>query len=128
MTEAAVRLSLWLAFPFNLLAAAILAVPSSQLGQLMGLPASVSPLYSAMLAFFIALFGCVYAWLARLPDIDRPLLGLGSIGKFGAFLIVFSLWLSGAVSGLVVVVAVGDLAFACLWFGWLRTSGGVRVA
>jgi len=128
VTEAAVRLSLWLAFPFNLLAAAILAFPSSQLGQLMGLPASVSPLYSAMVAFFIALFGCAYAWLARLPDIDRPMLGLGAIGKSGAFLIAFSLWLSGAVSGLVVVVAVGDLVFACVWLGWLRASGGARVA
>jgi hypothetical protein len=118
VTETMVRTTLWLAFPFNLLAATTLAFPSSALGQLMGLPRDVSPLYSFMVAFFIALFGCAYAWLARQRSVDRPLLALGSIGKFGAFLIALSLWFGGAVSGLVVVVAIGG------WYLQGYGSGG----
>lgn len=123
MSERLIRSSLWLAFVFNLLAALVFAEPASALGQWVGLPASVSPVYSVMVAFFVALFGCVYAWLARRPTIDRPLLGLGCIGKSGAFLIAAILWLGGEVSGLLLLVAVGDLAFAALWFTWL---GGMR--
>jgi hypothetical protein len=122
MTERLTRFSLWLAFVFNLLAAAVFATPASALGQWMGLPASVHPIYSVMVAFFVALFGCVYAWLARRPSIDRPLLGLGCIGKTGAFVIAAGLWLSGDVSGVVLLVALGDLAFAAVWFAWLRSS------
>jgi hypothetical protein len=126
MPERLTRFSLWLAFAFNLLAAAVFAMPASTLGQWVGLPASVNPIYSVMVAFFVALFGCAYAWLARRPVIDRPLLGLGCIGKTGAFLIAASLWSSGEVSGLLFAVALGDLAFAAVWFAWLRTGADGR--
>jgi hypothetical protein len=122
MSERLTRFSLWLAFVFNLLAAAVFATPASALGQLLGLPASVSPIYSVMVAFFVALFGCAYAWLARRPSIDRPLLALGCIGKTGAFVIATSLWARGEVSSLLFVVALGDLAFAAAWFAWLRSE------
>lgn len=115
-------MSLWLALVFNLLAAAVFANPASTLGQWLGLPASVSPIYSVMVAFFVALFGCAYAWLALQPSIDRPLLALGCIGKTGAFVIAASLWVRGEVSGLLFVVALGDLAFAAVWFAWLRSE------
>lgn len=120
MSEQTTRISLWIAFVFNLLAAAVFAVPASALGQWLGLPGSVSPIYSVMVAFFVALFGCAYAWLARRPVIDRPLLVLGCIGKSGAFLIALVLWLCGEATTLLITVALGDLAFAALWFAWLR--------
>lgn len=122
MSERLTRFSLWLAFVFNLLAAAVFATPASALGQWVGLPASVGPIYSVMVAFFVALFGGAYAWLARRPSIDRPLLALGCIGKTGAFVIAASLWARGEVSSLLFVVAVGDLAFAAVWFAWLRSE------
>jgi hypothetical protein len=61
MTERLTRISLWLAFAFNLLAAAVFAIPGSTLGQWLGLPASASPVYTALVSFFVALFGCAYA-------------------------------------------------------------------
>jgi hypothetical protein len=124
MNEATIRWSLRLACPFNLLAAVVFAFPSSAVGQQLGLPENVSPLYSWLVALFVALFGFAYGWLAAQPVIDRPLLGLGSIGKFGAFLAAFFLWLAAAVPGVVVLFALGDLAFAGLWFSWLLSSRG----
>jgi hypothetical protein len=128
MTETAVRKSLWLACPFNLLAAFVFAFPSSTIGQQLGLPQSVSPLYLSLVSLFVALFGLAYGWLARQKAIDRPLLGLGSIGKSGAFLIALTLWLQAEVTGAVVLVALGDLAFAALWFSWLLSSRSQHAA
>lgn len=124
MTETWVRRSLWIACPFNLFAALVFAFPSSAIGQQLGLPHSVNPLYLSLVSLFVGLFGLTYGWLARRPTIDRPLLGLGSIGKFGAFLIALTLWLDDAVPEVVVLVALGDLAFAALWFNWLLSSRG----
>lgn len=125
MTEMTIRGSLWLACPFNLMAAIVFAFPSSAVGQQLGLPGHVHPLYSLLVALFVGLFGLVYAWLARRPTIDQPLLALGSIGKLGAFLIAGFLWLAGVVPGVVAFVALGDLAFATLWLRWLL-SGQAR--
>jgi len=122
MTDRLLRATLWLACPFNLLAAAVFAWPASPAGQLLGLPASVSPVYAVMVAMFVALFGCAYAWLARRPVIDRPLLALGAIGKTCAFVIALLLWLGGHVPGLLLAVALGALAFAALWFAWMRAG------
>jgi hypothetical protein len=117
-----VRWSLALACAFNLLAAIVFAFPSSEAGRQLGLPADVSPLYAALVALFVALFGGAYGWLARRPAIDRPLLALGAIGKLGAFIVASCLWLAAAVPGVVVVLASGDLAFAGLWFHWLHAT------
>ena len=122
MNDRTLRISLWLAFLFNFVAAVTLARPASWLGQQLDLPAVVSPIYSLVAAYFVALFGVTYAWLARQSVIDRPLLGLSSIGKFGAFVIAVGLWLAHEVSSLVVVVTMGDLAFAAWWFVWLRSA------
>ena len=122
MNDRTLRISLWLAFVFNFVAAVTLARPASWLGQQLDLPAGVSPIYSLVAAYFVALFGVTYAWLARQSVIDRPLLGLSSVGKFGAFAITIGLWLADEVSLLVVIVTIGDLAFAALWFVWLRSA------
>ena len=119
-----VRTSLWISFPFNLGAAYALALPSSQLGRLLGLSESVDPLYSALCAFLIGMFGFAYAWLALQPKLDQPLLCLGAIGKTGVFVLAVVLWLSQVASGAIVVVASGDVAFALLWFWWLVWSKG----
>jgi len=124
MTDTTIRWSLWLACPFNLAAAAVLAIPSSTAGQLLGLPDHVSPLYSSLVSLFVGLFGFTYAWLAMQPGIDRPLLTIGAIGKFVACGVVMSLWAQAAVPDVLALVGLGDLGFAALWFSWLFLSRG----
>ena len=67
-----VRRALGVSVPFNLGGALAFAFPES-LGRLAGLPTPAPPMYSAPLAFLVALFAGTYAWLARQPHIDRPL-------------------------------------------------------
>ena len=118
-----VRYTLWASAPFNFAAGYILAFPSSAAGQFAGLPASVPPLYTALLSFLVCLFGGAYAWLAAQATIDRPLVAVAAIGKTGVFVVALSLWLSGGLAGRVVLIASGDLAFASLWIWWLLSTG-----
>ena len=117
------RMSLWISFPLNLGAAYVLARPSGWLGQQLHLPAAVDPLYAALPAFLVALFGCVYAWLALQPRPAQPLLAVVALGKLGVFAITLGLWLlAGAAPGLAVVGCV-DLILGLLWLGWLKAAG-----
>ncbi len=109
------RASLWLSFPFNLMAALIFAFPAALPGRLLGLAADTDPLYRALCAFLVALFGFAYAWLARQPDPRQPMLILGAAGKAGAFSVAMLLWMAGAGSPAVVLLAVGDLVLAAVW-------------
>jgi hypothetical protein len=61
------RRALWVSVAYNLAAALLFAFPASSFGRLAGLPSPVPPVYSALVAFFVALFGGTYAWLARQP-------------------------------------------------------------
>lgn len=114
------RASLWLSFPFNMVAALIFAFPAALPGRLLGLAAGTDPLYRALCAMFVALFGVTYAWLARQPQPRQPLLALGAVGKASAFTLALLLWMGGAASIALVGLAVGDLALAILWFLALR--------
>lgn len=114
------RYVLLLAALFNFCAALAFAFPAS-LGHLAALPMA-PPLYSALVAVFITLFGGSYAWLALQPAIHRPLLAFGAIGKASACVLFFLLWLAGEASLLVMIGGLGDLAFAAMFFGWLRAN------
>jgi len=128
MTEKAIRWSLRVACPFNLVAAVVFALPASGLAQALALPEFVHPLYRWLVAWFVALFGGVYGWLSVQPAIDRPLLAVGAIGKLGAFVLAVALFVHGALPVMVVAVATGDLAFAALWLGWLVLGPAMRAA
>ena len=104
---------------FNFGAALAFALPTT-LGQLAALPAA-PPIYTTLVAIFIALFGASYAWLA-LVRIDRSLLTLGAIGKTSAAVAFFLLWLSADASLLLMLGGLGDLAFAAIFFWWLRAT------
>lgn len=119
--ETWVRLTLWVSCPFNLCAAALLAVPGAAPGRLVGLPAAPA-VYTALTAFLVALFGFAYAWLAQRRDIDRALLGLLAIGKCGVFLLSVVLAVNGAMAPRLVGLAGGDALFGALWLGWLLQS------
>lgn len=120
--QSIVRASLWITFPFNILAACIFAMASFMPAQLTGLPQPAHPLYALLCALFIALFGFMYAWLARQPTLNRPLLFFGAAGKSSVFLLAVCLWLSGDVAAQIVYVSTVDLALALLWFSWLYSQ------
>jgi hypothetical protein len=115
------RGALWIGGIYNLAAALAFAFPGS-LGRLAGLPAPGSLFY----AWMLALFGGAYLWLARRPQIDRPLVGLAVIGKLSVFALAVVCWTLGEIPARVVVPAVGDLVFALVFLWWLRGEAGVR--
>ena len=116
------RRALWASVAFNLGGVLLFAFPES-IGQLAGLPAPVPRIYTTLLALFVALFGGAYAWLARQPEIDRPLVALAAIGKSGFFAVMAVCWLLGEAPGRGVVAATGDLMFAVVFAWWLLGSG-----
>jgi hypothetical protein len=71
------------------------------------------------LAFFVVLFGGAYAWLARQPTFDRPLVALAALGKAGVFAIIVTFWLLGEAPGRGVLAAAGDLVLAGIFAWWL---------
>ena len=113
------RRALGISVIYNFGAAVLFAFPSSWAGRCAGLPAVVPALYRVLLAFFVVLFGGAYAWLARQPKIDRPLVGFAAIGKAGAFGIILALWLVGTSPGRGVLTASGDLVLAAIFAWWL---------
>lgn len=115
------RRLLWASVPLNAAAALAFAFPAS-LGRIADLPVSVPPVYGGLVAFFVALFGGAYAWLALQPAIDRPLVALAAIGKAGVFVLVLALWLAGAASGRFVLLMTADLVLAALFARWLLVT------
>ncbi|HYB90759.1 MAG TPA: hypothetical protein VEC38_06925 [Candidatus Binataceae bacterium] len=116
------RRALWAAAIFNLGGAFLFAFPSSSIGQLAGLSGVVPTIYRALLAMFILLFAAAYAWLARRPRIDRPLVAFSAIGKTAAFVVVAACWLLGDIPGRGVLAGSGDLAFAAFFALWLMSA------
>jgi len=115
---AILRRALWATAVMNLGGVVLFLFPDS-LGELAGLPVPVPRVYSAYIALVIAIFCGAYAWLARSPTIDKPLLLVGAIGKAGFFGVVAICWSIGDVAGRAVIGASADLAFALLFAGWL---------
>ena len=120
--DALVRRALWASVPYNVIGALIFAFPES-LGRLAGLPVPVPHVYSASLAVLVLLFGATYAWLARQPRIDRPLVAFAAIGKASVFTVILVCWLLGEGSVLGVLAVSGDLALAAIFTWWLRGDG-----
>lgn len=122
--ERVLRVTLAASAPFNFVAAAALAFPTSSLAKMSGGEGvAVPPLYAYVLAYLVALFGVVYGWMAVQRVIYRPLVAISAVGKAGVFVIAAALWAAGDVSWKTVGVASGDLTFAAIWTWWLvRTA------
>jgi len=114
-----IRRTLWATAAFNIGGAAVLAFPTSPMGQMYGFPADVPPLYRFLLPLLIFGYGCAYAWLARQPVISRPFVAFAALNKLGVFGIAFVLWLAREVSLGSVVALSGDLLFSVLFAVWL---------
>jgi hypothetical protein len=99
-------------------AAFIFAFPDS-LGQVAGMPAPVPHVYTTLLAVFVMLFGVAYAWLARQPVIDRPLVAFSALGKTAVFTAILLFSILGDLPGRSALAAIGDLIFAAIFTWWL---------
>jgi len=117
--ENAVRWSLWLTAPLNILAAISFAFPDRWVGSVVGLPAAAHPLYTWLSAALVALFGVTYAWLALQKPIVRPVLMLGAIGKLTAVVLTLLLLVLGHLGPLPAAIISGDLVFVVLWARFL---------
>ena len=84
------------------------------------LPVASSPYLAAQLVFTIALFGFVYAWLALQPQIHRPLVVVGAIGKLGFFVLTAVYAGAGHVSAAAAFNATPDLVLAVIFLWWAR--------
>jgi hypothetical protein len=106
---------------FNLGGGLIFAFPDS-LGRVAGLPAPVPHVYTTLLAVFVILFGVAYAWLARQPIIDRPLVAISALGKTAVFTVILAFWIRGDLGGRNALAASGDLVFAAIFAWWLAAT------
>jgi hypothetical protein len=128
VTDDLLRRALRASVFFNLLGALLFAFPDS-LGRLAGFPAPAPHVYTAFIAAMVVLFAGTYGWLARQPEIDRPLVAFAALGKTSFFAVVTACWLLGEVPGRAVLGASGDLVFAALFAWWLagRAAAPARV-
>lgn len=106
---------------FNFFMALVILFPNT-IGRFADLPRSESRFFSWLLALFVALFGGVYAYLSRTPVIERSLITLAVIGKTGVFLVALACLLLGDLSPRAFAPAIGDLIFAVIFLGWLRST------
>jgi hypothetical protein len=116
-----IRSALWASVALNILGV-IVFVPSA-----LGIPSFLVPIpgprfYFAQIAFTIALFGCVYAWLARQTRINRPLVVVGALGKLGFFLLFVAYWTTGDIPVKSVMQATPDLVLATVFLWWASTE------
>jgi hypothetical protein len=112
------RNTLWIGAAFNLVAAFMLFFPET-LGRIAALPADGSRFYAWMLGALIGIFGFVYAWLARSPRIDRPLIVVAMLGKFAVVVVTCVTLVAGEIAMPTLGPAFGDLIFGLIFLWWL---------
>lgn len=119
-----IRIALWATVALNALGVVLLA-PLAWGRDVPMLPVAPSPYLAAQLVFTIALFGCVYAWLALQPRIPRSLVVVGAIGKLGFFALTAAYAGAGLLPATTAVNATPDLVLALvfLWWAFRRRYG-----
>lgn len=119
--DSLIRQVLRIGAAFNTMATLVLLLPDS-FGAFAGLPPSGSVFHTWLLALFVGLFGATYAWMSFQQEIPRSLLGLAAIGKTGVFFVALACWLRADIPFPAFALAIADLAFAAVFFWWLRRS------
>jgi hypothetical protein len=122
--ERVIRGALWASVALNLLGVLVFTPPAlGYAADLLPLPAP--RFYAAQIALTIALFCGVYAWLARQPQISRPLVVVGALGKLGFFALYVAYWAAGDLPGRAVLQATPDLVLGSifLWWAWAERRG-----
>lgn len=121
-TDRIVRTALWASVVLNALG--VLVFLPLALGRPSPLlPLDVPPYFAAQVGFTIALFGVVYAWLARQHSLHRPLLLVGGAGKLGFFVLTLVYALVGALPSRMVASALPDLVFGTIFLWGARALG-----
>jgi hypothetical protein len=116
-----VRGALWASVVLNALGVIVFLPPA--LGNPSPLlPIEVPRFFAAQVGFTIALFGGVYAWLARQPRINRALVVVGGIGKLGFFALTALYALAGDVPAGMAVNATPDLVLGTMFLWWARAD------
>ena len=123
-----IRAALWTSVALNLVGVAVF-LPAAMGSATARMPIPVPRFYAAQIGLTIALFAGVYAWLARQPRIDRPLVVVGALGKLGFFALFVAYWLAGDLPGAVVPQALPDLLLASvfLWWAWVERQAAAVV-
>lgn len=119
MNKNAMRKTLWVSVVLNGIGAALFAFPTSSFGALLGLPDPAARLYNTLCALFVALFGSAYVWLARQPQINRPLIAFAALTKASVFGVFLIFWLRDVVTTLGLVFVFPHLVVASLFARWL---------
>jgi hypothetical protein len=115
------RGALWTAAALNLVGMLVFAPAALGFAPDL-LPVPAPRFYAAQVGFTIALFGGVYAWLARQAEIDRPLVAVGALGKLCFFALAIAYWAGGDLPAVAVPQATPDLVLALTFLWWLRTT------
>lgn len=106
---------------FNFFAATVILFPDT-IGAFSGLPASGSPFYNRMIAMFILVFGFIYGWLATNKEINRSIVGVAIIGKFGVFIVATLSFILGDIVFSAVMPAIIDLLFGFIFLWWFLSK------
>jgi|GEM_PF-1048322 len=117
--EKLIRTTLAASFLFNLVAAYMLAFPTSYLAGLAGFTISNSPMHTALATLMVVALGGSYGWMALQEKINLPILTFGALVKGSAFITFFVQWMFDAVSARLVAFAVVDIVLAWLWLNWV---------
>ena len=74
----------------------------------------------ALVAIFA--FGCGYWMVGRAPMANRGIVALGASSKLAVVAVVFAHWLVGGTTTQMAVLVSGDIAYAFLFFWFLRRT------
>lgn len=78
-------------------------------------PIDVTPFLAAQVGLTIAIFGGVYAWMARQPVVPVSLLVIGGVGKLGFFGLSVAYAIAGQIPASMAISALPDLVFAIIF-------------
>jgi hypothetical protein len=121
------RGALWTTVALNAVGFAAFAFPALGFESPL-LPITAPRFLAAQIAFTIALFGVVYAWLAVQSRINRALIVVGGLGKLGFFGLTLTYALAGDIPTSMAVSALPDLALGVLFLWWARAGGSAPKA
>ena len=116
-----IRTALWASVALNLFGVVVF-LPAALGRAAPMIPVEAPRYFAAQIGFTIALFGGVYAWLARQPVIPRSLVVTGGLGKLGFFTLNVVYWLIGDLPFSVAWQSTPDLAFAGIFLWWAATA------
>ncbi|MEO7520431.1 MAG: hypothetical protein ABIW79_01315 [Gemmatimonas sp.] len=115
--ERIMRVALWSSVALNMLGVVVFLPPALGIESFM-VPLPAPRLYMGQIAYTIAFFGCVYAWLAMQERINRALVVVGALGKLGFFLLFAGYWMAGDVPATFVMQASPDFVLAVVFLWW----------